>query len=521
MRGQRTEPAAASSDWRARLIEWRERFGRVLLIPQLSPQEAQALRQRIVDGARLDKGYVLMCALSAGIAILGLLQSSTAVVIGAMLVSPLMGPIAALGIAFASLDGKRIRKAGTATAAGAAIGIATGMILTWLSPIRDATPEILARTNPNLLDLAVALLSGLAGGYATIMAKGETAIGVAIATALMPPLATVGYGLGTMNPGYALGALLLFLTNLSAIAFAFALIARLSGAARLAQSVEWSWRHTAVLVGVFLILAVPLAMTMKQVKRELELRSGARAALVAAFGRDQLNIAQLDVKWPMFEQPQVRAVTISNRYVTGLDSGIRAKLLPSAGPGLELDLQQVLASTASNQSRAAADAAIERGFAEFVANGPPIDEIRVKLGVPVRSISSDRRKQVIYVEPYDARGWELSDYRALEQSVSGSFGDWTIELLPPLQQKLRFDASTDNEGRRTAVWALERWSLGSIRAEIAPDVDKANLARLFADAGITIVPAATGRLGRGQAEVEVVHAPVREQSDQSAGNAKP
>ena len=210
----------------------RIRFAQAILLPELSPKDAYDLRHQVIDEGSLSQGYVLMCALSAGIATLGLLQSSTAVVIGAMLISPLMSPIAALGFGFASIDGQRIRDAAKVVLVGALIGIATGMLLTLISPIRTATPEILARTEPTLLDLAVALLSGIAGGYATVRGKGGTAIGVAIATALMPPLATVGYGLGVMNPAYALGAFLLFLTNLSAIAFAFAVIARLSGAAR-------------------------------------------------------------------------------------------------------------------------------------------------------------------------------------------------------------------------------------------------------------------------------------------------
>jgi uncharacterized hydrophobic protein (TIGR00271 family) len=153
------------------------------------------LRHQVQDDGALTRGYMLMCGLAAGIAALGLLQSSTAVVIGAMLVSPLMSPIAALGFGFASIDGQRIRDAARVVLVGAAIGIAAGMLITWISPIRNATPELLARTQPTLLDLAVALLSGIAGGYATVMGKGGTAIGVAIATALMPPLTTVGYGI--------------------------------------------------------------------------------------------------------------------------------------------------------------------------------------------------------------------------------------------------------------------------------------------------------------------------------------
>jgi uncharacterized hydrophobic protein (TIGR00271 family) len=224
-----TDLAGGGKGIKRLLARLRARFAHIVLLPDLGPAEAHDLRVSVRDDGSLTPGYLLMTILSAGIATLGLLQSSVAVVIGAMLISPLMGPIAALGFAFASLDGHRIREAIRVVAIGAAIGIATGVLLTWASPIRNATPEIISRTQPNLLDLAIALLSGVAGGYATVRGRGATAIGVAIATALMPPLATVGYGIGVFRLDFARGALLLFLTNLAAIAFSFAVIARLSG----------------------------------------------------------------------------------------------------------------------------------------------------------------------------------------------------------------------------------------------------------------------------------------------------
>ncbi|MDE2436348.1 MAG: DUF389 domain-containing protein [Sphingomonadales bacterium] len=505
--------------WREQLLHWRERLGRALLIPQLSTGEASELRQRIISGANFDKGYALMCCLSAGIAILGLLQSSTAVVIGAMLVSPLMGPIAALGIAFASLDGERIRQAARSIAAGAGIGIGTGMIITLISPINDVTAEILARTQPNLLDLAVALLSGLAGGYATIMAKGETAIGVAIATALMPPLATVGYGLGTMNMGYALGALLLFLTNLSAIAFAFALIARLSGAARLARNVEWSWRYSAILVAMFLILAVPLAMTMAQVKRELALRSETRRAITHAFGSDRPNITQLNVKWPMFGDPEVHAVTIAGTYVTDLDQRLLGQLTPIAGKALVVGVQQVMASDTAQQARAMANAATERGLADFVASGPPFDDIRNALGIPVRSMWSDWIGRAVYVEPFEVPGWSLSDYRSAEARQRAANGGWVIRIVPPLETNLSVDAmanpdGSSGEGVQIALWALARWGVSKVDVDTAPGGDASSLEKEFARSGVTANLVEKPGLRTGQAVVHAVSPPVADRARQ-------
>lgn len=256
----------------AQIQHWRLRVAHLVALPEFSETESSTLRKTVQQEGSLSSGYILMCALSAGIATLGLLQSSVAVVIGAMLISPLMSPIAALGFGFASLDGHRIRDAVRVVLIGAAIGIVTGMVLTWISPIRNATSEIIGRTQPTLLDLAIALLSGVAGGYATVRQKGGTAIGVAIATALMPPLATVGYSIGIANWEFARGAFLLFLTNLAAIAFSFAFIARLSGVARPLSHVELTPRYIAAGIAVFIGLATPLALTLVRVSKETRVR---------------------------------------------------------------------------------------------------------------------------------------------------------------------------------------------------------------------------------------------------------
>ena len=184
-------------------VTFRDQIDGTKLFPDLSGDAGKALRQTVRDDGKLTKSYMLMCALAAGIATLGLLQSSTAVIIGAMLISPLMGPIASMGFGFASFDGHQIRDSMKVVAVGAVIGVLTGVLLTLLSPISNATPEIIARTEPTVLDLAVAIISGIAGAYATVQQKGATAIGVAIATALMPPLATVGAAVWLNRPRYA------------------------------------------------------------------------------------------------------------------------------------------------------------------------------------------------------------------------------------------------------------------------------------------------------------------------------
>lgn len=172
--------------------------------------------------------YWLEIVFSAGIAALGLVINSPAVIIGAMLISPLMGPIMALGLALAASDLYLAIKALGKLVASLALAIGLSAFIVWLLPFHSITAEIVARTNPNLLDLGIALFSGLAGSVAVCRTAGGSGVttlpGVAIAVALMPPLCTVGFGLGSgANMRIMGGAGLLFLTNLVAIvASAFA-----------------------------------------------------------------------------------------------------------------------------------------------------------------------------------------------------------------------------------------------------------------------------------------------------------
>jgi len=162
------------------------------------------------------------------IASLGLNVNSTAVIIGAMLVSPLMGPIMGIGFGMAVNDLNLLRKSFFSYLFAAGVGLLTSTIFFLLSPINDAHSEILARTAPNIYDVLIALFGGLAGMLATSSKlKGNVIPGVAIATALMPPLCTAGYGLATLKTDFFFGAFYLFLINTVFIALATLITSRL------------------------------------------------------------------------------------------------------------------------------------------------------------------------------------------------------------------------------------------------------------------------------------------------------
>jgi uncharacterized hydrophobic protein (TIGR00271 family) len=148
------------------------------------------------------------------VASLGLNVNSTAVIIGAMLISPLMGPIMGMGLSLAINDIGLLRKAGYNFGVAALVALATSTLFFLVSPINDAHSEILARTSPNVYDVLIALFGGLAGTLATASRnKGNVIPGVAIATALMPPLCTAGYGLATFQFSFFFGAFYLFVIN--------------------------------------------------------------------------------------------------------------------------------------------------------------------------------------------------------------------------------------------------------------------------------------------------------------------
>jgi uncharacterized hydrophobic protein (TIGR00271 family) len=274
--------------------------------------------------------YWLELFLSAGIATLGLVQNSAAVIIGAMLVSPLMGPIIATGLALALGDFYLGLKALLNIVASVLAAVFFAASIVWLLPFQSVTPEILARTQPNLLDLAIAILSGLAGAIVVCRGGaggGVTALpGVAIAVALMPPLCVVGFGIGAgLDWPIIGGGGLLFLTNLVAIvgaSFVTFFVVRMDAPETRGQINRWLEdqerdeplynfvQHTAfrLLLGrvgtlprralilfVFLItIFVPLRSGLERVRAETMVRGVVRSEIRRVFGEGDVVYQQVD-----------------------------------------------------------------------------------------------------------------------------------------------------------------------------------------------------------------------------------
>ncbi len=186
-----------------------------ILIPQAEAEEA------IREGVSFRGINILILIVAIFIASLGLNTNSTAVIIGAMLISPLMGPIIGMGLAVGVRDFELMKQSFRNLAMAALFSILASTIYFLISPVNEGHSELLARTSPTIYDVFIGFFGGAAGILAIgSKVKGNVIPGVAIATALMPPLCTVGYGLATWQPKYFMGAFFLFFINSVFIAVA-------------------------------------------------------------------------------------------------------------------------------------------------------------------------------------------------------------------------------------------------------------------------------------------------------------
>ena len=254
------------------------------------------VRVRIEANALPSKMYFVMNILSAIIASYGLVTNSAAVVIGAMLVAMMLGPIT--GVALAIIDHRMplLRKSLITVFLGISLVVLVGFIVGWLHKDQPLTVEILSRTQPTSMDLMIALAGGTAGAYAMVSPHLSVAVvGVAVATALVPPLAASGilFANGEMQMG--LGALLLALTNIIAIQFTNALVLWLLGFRRLVDddyksSTYWTFlRRNAVTLLLLGVLGTYLTINLQTNAKQQGFESSVKETINSYFS-DKGNV---------------------------------------------------------------------------------------------------------------------------------------------------------------------------------------------------------------------------------------
>jgi uncharacterized hydrophobic protein (TIGR00271 family) len=258
--------------------------GLLRLFPRLNVEEQLELREAMSDSARPGVNFFVLIVLSSIIATLGLLLDSAAVVIGAMLVAPLMSPILGFSLGMVLGDVRLVRLSIEAMFKGVALALVIAVLIGIVSPFKELTDEIIIRTQPTLVDLAVALASGMAGAYALSREEVSAALpGVAISAALMPPLGVAGIGLALGRPRVAGGAFLLFLANIAAISLAGVIVFILLGVRSQTWQPETNRRIRRGLMGfvlLVLVIAIPLGIIMAGIVQHADTRNEIREVLM-------------------------------------------------------------------------------------------------------------------------------------------------------------------------------------------------------------------------------------------------
>lgn len=232
------------------------------------------------------------------IASIGLNVNSTAVIIGAMLISPLMGPIMGIGLGAGTNDFELIQKSFRNLSIAAILSILTSAFYFLVTPLHEAQSELLARTTPTLWDVLIAFFGGLAGIIAGSRTEKSNAIpGVAIATALMPPLCTAGYGLANGNWYYFVGALFLFFINSVFISVSTFLIVRLLKYPKVKFESEIRERKIKSYILAFVIItAVPSIYLAYNVVKRTIFEQNARNFISAEFDLQETQVISQQFK---------------------------------------------------------------------------------------------------------------------------------------------------------------------------------------------------------------------------------
>ncbi|MBR7025409.1 MAG: DUF389 domain-containing protein [Selenomonadaceae bacterium] len=230
--------------------------------------------ERIHAGGVLKGTNMCILVLAIFIASIGLNMNSTAVIIGAMLISPLMGNIIALGYGMAAYDTQYVKESFLKLSFQVFLSVLTSAIYFSLTPITTASPELIARTAPTIWDVLIAIFGGTAGIIGlTREERGNVIPGVAIATALMPPLCTAGYGIATHSTNFLLGALYLFFINSFFICLsAFVVLKILRVPAKEYVSAE-NFRKQRILLMILGVLIILPSLRMAQISIEENLEN--------------------------------------------------------------------------------------------------------------------------------------------------------------------------------------------------------------------------------------------------------
>lgn len=306
-------------------------------------REGEDSREKTLENikANIDfKGanlWILSCAII--IASVGLNVNSTAVIIGAMLISPLMGPIVGAGFALGIYDFALLQRSLKNLLNATMVSLAFSTLYFFISPFKDVQSELLARTSPNIYDILIAFFGGIVGVIAvTRVEKGNPIPGVAIATALMPPLCTAGYGIATAQWSYFLGAFYLYCINCVFIGIAtFVIIKYLRYAPKMHVDKKSDKRVKAIISVLTLAMLIPAVYLAYSLYDEQQFKKNADAFVENEFVENgytvvykktnsrskKIELAFLSKRFSVNEMKELETRLHRNSYLKGADLIIR------------------------------------------------------------------------------------------------------------------------------------------------------------------------------------------------------
>lgn len=304
------------------------------LIPENSEAEIEELEKQLVADSCWNTDFILCTVISCLIASFGLLSNSTAVIIGAMLIAPLMLPLR--GLAFSACEGdfKLFRKALFCILGATIISLFLSSFITKIASLSELGSEIIARTQPNLIDLGIAVTAGAMSGFGKIR-KGisDTLAGTAIAVALMPPLCVVGICLTMGNYPFATGAFLLYFTNLLGITLACMIVFIFSGYTKLSHAVGWTSLLTFLLI-------IPLSASFFRLIELQKIETEVKNRLIYETFTIGQNVEGVEIKvlWTK-EKPTIYVTLQTDKQITSKQVQLTEKYLNSR---LNRDFQLIL-----------------------------------------------------------------------------------------------------------------------------------------------------------------------------------
>ncbi|MBD2628190.1 DUF389 domain-containing protein [Trichormus variabilis] len=280
---------------------------------KVEPSQLKQLVYELLEESTPDATYLVLIIGSCAIATFGLLTNSTAVIIGAMIIAPLMLPIR--GLAFGALIGNinLFRQGIIAVLLGTLLALLISYSIAALVNLPSFGSEVLSRSKPNLLDLGIAVAAGGISGYAKVNTKISASLaGTAIAVALMPPICVIGLGLAKSDWSLSLGATLLYLTNLLGISLACMLTFLFTGYSplhRARKALLWALALTGILL-------IPLTLGFTQLVRQAQLENNLQKALLnRTITFQRLELLKIDTNW-LNNPPQVRLSVRAQAPVT-------------------------------------------------------------------------------------------------------------------------------------------------------------------------------------------------------------